>query len=255
MIKQFCVSCGIFLALSGCTGLLDWPNRPRVFLENQQDHSGITVTVVEADTSVYTAADGSYTLPPLPDGTWTLRALYPWYSTAEQTFTIVNGEPTKPIADMTLKQEIAFEVSTDKSSYAMGDIVRITLISRNISERRVTLETTSGPMQAYAVRKNGQTIEGGLRPGVLTVMVEKAFQPGDVDTTYMDWNTSRYPPPGPGAYEIYAALTTGRTYSDSDTTTYWHYFELSYLVPPDISQMLSESLFSKLVPAIITLTQ
>ncbi|MBN2008228.1 hypothetical protein JW960_02655 [candidate division KSB1 bacterium] len=66
-----------FIISWGCEEIespIKTPINPRVLLDGQNDHICVTIQIVEADTSVYSSTDGTYTLPALGDGVWTIRA-------------------------------------------------------------------------------------------------------------------------------------------------------------------------------------
>jgi len=243
----------LFLALvvSGCE-ISKMPYSPRVYLEGQEDHSWITVRVVEADTFVFTASDGSYVLPPLGDGTWTLRASYPWYSTEEQRVVIEEGAVSQPIADMTLRREIVFEVQTDRASYRLGEKVQITLISKNLTGQAITLESVSASMDCYVVLRDREVIRGQLGPGPADMVDRREFRPWGADTTRRYWNTRAHPPPGPGEYKIYACLAPDLRIVNQDTTYYGYYFYRYGRHPSlGVPATITESLFPKIASVTI----
>lgn len=244
-----------FFILSGCQNSespTEVSTIPKVLLENQQDHSCIQITIVEADTSVYTSIDGTYTLPLLNDGTWTISAQYPYYIKQEQTIEIIDGEYVQPINTMTLMQLIDFQVTMEKESYAIGEDVEFTLVSTNVTDKTTTLWSPRTSMAASAVRKDGETIAGFLTPGQAAAVDTRTFQANSADTTLLKWRTSKEPPPGPGNYEIFAVLVAKQIFVDNDTTSYGCYFVGRYSSDTTCVK-LKKSLYTKLDPTTVIL--
>lgn len=227
-----------------------YENSARVVLEGQQNHGWVRVTILEADTCVYTAIDGYFTLPPLPDGVWTLCAEYPYSVSLKTTIVIKDGKPIEPVKSMVLKQQIKFQVALAQESYKIGEDVQFTLVSANVSDQTVTLWSSSTSMNAFAARKGGVTLVGGLVNGPAAAIDTRTLQPNTADTCLFHWRMRREWPPEPGTYDIYAILVAQEIYVNSDTSKYWNYFHGS-LTTNTLDQNLKESLFTKLVPATV----
>jgi hypothetical protein len=211
-------------------------------LENMENHSGISVEMADLKVNLVTDESGKFSLmAEIADGTWTLRAVYPYFYAVEQEFTIVNGLLDSALEAMTLRQKIVFNVYVDKLTYTYGETVFITLEALNVTNDAVTLSSLSSPMDAYAVRFEDQTVVGGLFPGQGSAPQETTLAPGEVRTFEQTWTIDNYDLP-PGEYQVYAALTNSAQYPN--------YFSAE----SELAAQFNESLYSKLTPATITLT-
>ena len=228
-------------------------NNARVVLEGQQNHGWVRVTIVEADTCVFSAVDGYFTLPPLRDGVWTICAEYPYYVGQKTIVAMKDGKPIEPIETMTLKQQINFQITPAKESFQIGEDVQFTLVSTNVTDQTVTLWSSSSSMMSFAVRKDGVTLFGGLVPGHAAAIDTRTFQPNAADTCLLQWRTSKEWPPEPGTYDIFAVLVAKEVYVHSDTSEFWNYYAGS-LTADTLDQNLKESLFTKLVPATVLIS-
>ena len=212
-----------------------------VKLENVENHSAVRVELVDIQTSLLTGADGEFTLPEnLAEGEWTIRASYPYFTPDDQKFVVQNGTPSQSLDAMELPQRVRFSVHTDKENYVIGETVEIRLFSHNVTEEALTLSSPTSPISAVAVRKDGETILGGLLPGSDEVPESVVLEPGDVDQRTFYWPLDNAEL-GAGELEIYAVLTDGDNFPD--------YFTANTATV----QQFNESLFSKLDPAVITI--
>lgn len=213
----------------------------RALLENMTEHSGISVELEEIDINLITDAEGKFSLlNELADGEWTLRASYPFFSSIEQSFTVVKGIPETELDNMELTQQIVFDVLPDKLTYTYGDTVFITLEALNVTDEPITLYSLTSPMAAFAVRYEGTTVVGGLFPGQGSQAQEVTLEPGEVQQFSLTWIIDNFDLE-PGEYKIFAVLTNSGQYPD--------YFSPS----SDLAAELNESLFQKLTPATITI--
>lgn len=212
-----------------------------VQLENMANHSGVRVELVEISTSLLTDMDGTYHLPEnLAEGEWTLQASYPFFSLRTETFVMQSGAPADEIEPMKLSQRVHFYVSTDRENYGIGETVEITLDVLNMEDEAVTLSSLTSPQAAFAVRKDDVTVVGALLPGLGEESQSVTIEPGDEFQTTLSWvldNNSLEP----GEYHIYAVL--------SDNENYPNYFNPD----EDLMTQFNESLFSKLVPAVVNI--
>jgi hypothetical protein len=213
-----------------------------VQLENMEDHASVRVELEEIETSILTEDDGTFTLPEnLAEGEWTVQASYPYFSTAEQTFVIQNGTPSQSLNPMELTQIVKFNVFTDKTSYALGEAVEITLFIQNVSEdQTVTLSSPTTPQTVVAVRQENETILGGLTPGSDPIPESLELAPGDFDERSFYWPLDDAKI-GTGEFEIFALVT--------DPDNYPNYFSTD----DEMLSQFNESLFTKLIPAVITI--
>jgi len=211
-------------------------------LQNEQNHAGITVTIVEINVSLITNTEGVYSLVnQLADGDWTLRAVYPYFSAQEQSFTVINGVLENSLQTMLLPEKIAFTVTTDKTSYTYGETVFVTLEAVNVTSDPVTIDSMTSPLEAFAVRFNGQTVAGGLFPGQNSEPEQVTLEPGVPQQSQWSWTIDN-PDLAAGEYQIYGILTNSGQYPD--------YFDPN----SDLAAQFNDSLFTKFTPATITLT-
>lgn len=208
-------------------------------LENMDDHGSIRVEMMEIDLSLLTDQDGSYTLPSeIADGEWTLRASYPYFGLAERAFDVFGGVPESDLATMELTQEVVFDVVPDNTFYTHGETVTITLTVHNVAGQEITLSSSTSPMTAFAVRRDGQTVVGGLFPGQGVEPQSVTLAAGQSEDFILNWTIDN-PELEPGEYKIYALLTVSGSYPD--------YFSQN----SELAAQLNESLYSKLAPATI----
>jgi len=102
-------------------------------LENQEEHSGIGVEILEADTFVLTDETGHYELPPLPDGDYTLNFVFPYYGNERCTITVETGMTPEKIPDVELEQLLEFLIEINDTVFYEGDTIRYTCKATNIS--------------------------------------------------------------------------------------------------------------------------
>jgi hypothetical protein len=207
------------------------------FLQQQTDHSYIRVDLPVAGFSMLTDTQGAYQLPKdLSDGDWTIRAQYPYYRTEEQTFSVSKGVPENPLDSMELLQAVQFTITTNGTFFTLGSTLIMTVAAENISTRNVTLQSTTSPMAAFAVRGDGETVAGGLFPGDVPDPESVTLDPGDTKYFELRWKIDD-PNIMSGDYEVYAVLT--------DNGTHPEYFDKSETATPEFNA----SLFGKLRPA------
>jgi len=212
------------------------------YLENMSEHSAIRIEMKEIDLSLITDAEGNYSLPnEMAEGEWTLRASYPYFTAAEQSFTIINGMPESDLEPMELAQEVVFNVVPDKPFYTYGETVIITLNVHNVVDYPVTLSSQTSPMTAFAVRHEGATVVGGLFPGQGSEPQSVTIEPGEFVTFVMNWTIDN-PDLDPGEYEIYSIVANSDSHPD--------YFSFD----SELADELNKSLFAKLVPATISIS-
>ncbi|MDP8224868.1 MAG: hypothetical protein P9L99_16025 [Candidatus Lernaella stagnicola] len=212
-------------------------------LENMHNHSGISVELAEIGISLVTDEKGEFALiSELAEGEWTLFASYPFFSTAEQNFTVVKGRPENDLDPMKLDQRVIFDVRPERPYYTYGETVVITLDATNVSGEIQKLESLSSPMAAFAVRHNSETVVGGLFPGQGSEPQEVVLQPYETLSFTLSWTIDNFDLE-PGDYDIYAVLTNSAQYPD-------------YFSPDsELAAELNNSLFSKLTPATISLAE
>ena len=99
---------------------------------DKQDHSGIKIRIIENSSVVTTAADGSFTLPELSDGDWTLKAGRDFYSTLTARLRVRGGLLMEPIGELVLNPSFFLYIRTDSLRYThLSDSVGIWLVLKN----------------------------------------------------------------------------------------------------------------------------
>ncbi len=210
-------------------------------LQFQSVYDGVAVEIVELNASVITNASGNFALVnELADGKWTLRASYPYFSTNEQSFTVLNGVPETAVPTLYLTQLVLFRVATDTDVYQLGDTVSITLTAEAATIEPVTLSSPTTPLETFAVVHNGQTVVGSLLPGQVGEPKQITLSPGVPQTFNLFWTLDNANLEA-GDYDIYAIVT--------DAGDYPEYFSAD----PALAANFNATLFDKLVPATITL--
>ena len=158
----------------------------------------------------------------------------------EEKFTIVNGIPESEIETMELGQQIVFDVTPERLIYTYGETVNIVVSVRNVGSEATTISSASSPMTAFAVRRDGETVVGGLFPGAGAEPQSVTLQPGEVQTFELNWIIDN-PDLDVGDYQIYGLLCASADYPD--------YFSQESSTAAE----LNESLYTKLAPATITI--
>lgn len=74
----------------------------RVYLQGQNDHSGICIGFSGGNWADWTYSDGAYLLPPVPDGQYTLTFSFPGYDRLERPLTITDGLAHPALGETTL---------------------------------------------------------------------------------------------------------------------------------------------------------
>lgn len=195
-----------------------------VFLQNQTEYSGVRLTIVEADTAIFSASDGSYALPPLSDGQWTLKTDHPYYAEVQTTFVIRNGKPTPKAPGIFLPQEIKFEVTTDKPSYKRGEIVTIKCVAVNLTNHSVMLVSRTMSQDHVIIRRNHLIFMGSFH-GIFHAIGRQEFAAKEWKTFTRSWEI--YASLEPGLYQVFAFYTD------------------------DYDHIMDQTLFIKWIPAII----
>ncbi len=89
----------------------------KAYLEGQDDHGGICVTMGMGSRVASTIFDGSYLLPPMADGDYTLTLSFKGYEMIEKPMTIVDGLAYPPLGDTTLAA-ISLPVIVDLADFS-----------------------------------------------------------------------------------------------------------------------------------------
>jgi len=130
----------------------------RVKLENQLEHSGIMVKIVELDTFVITDSTGLFIFDNLPDGNYTLLARYPYFAPVQQNILIQDGVFQTPV-NLQLKQQLQFwiepaETTIVRQSQTNPHVFLFPGLRQyrvNVSDEPVTVNTFLEPNDFWAL--------------------------------------------------------------------------------------------------------
>jgi hypothetical protein len=109
----------------------------KAVFEDQDDHSGIKVRIVENGSIVRTGADGSFALPTLADGDWTLKVSRDFYSTRTVFIEVRGGLLVDPIGELVLRRTFFVYLRTDSLRFThKSDTVGIwlTLVNNDVAQ-------------------------------------------------------------------------------------------------------------------------
>lgn len=95
--------------------------RSIVTLQNQSEHSGIMVKLVELDTFVITDSSGSFEFPKLRDGNYTLMAKYPYFSTKLLNIIVVDSTVQTRV-NIELKQQFQFWIEPAETTISKSNM-------------------------------------------------------------------------------------------------------------------------------------
>ncbi len=107
---------------------------------DKQDHSGIKVKVQGVTPTITTGPDGSFTLPPLGNGDYTLEAGAKFYSTLTTNLQVRDSLLVDPIGQLELTRTFFIEINSDSLRYTHeSDSVVIWITLRNEDVRDLEL--------------------------------------------------------------------------------------------------------------------
>ena len=122
----------------------DEPNAEKnyIHLQNQTDHSGVLIKVIEADAIAVTDSFGFFILPNVANGEYTLQAKYPFFKIVEQKVEIADSVLQTKV-QLELEQQIQFWVEPAETTFSISEKTKFwkykayaTNISNNIYEGR-----------------------------------------------------------------------------------------------------------------------
>jgi hypothetical protein len=94
-----------------------------VTLENQREHSGIAIEIIELDTFIITGETGHYDLGFLKEGAYHLNFVFPYYKNEKQKIRITHGMLDIPIPDIELQQLLYHTIYADDSVLRLGETI------------------------------------------------------------------------------------------------------------------------------------
>lgn len=241
-------------------------NRHIVTLQNQNEHSGIMLRIVELDTFVLTDSCGHFEFPKLPDGNYTFEARYPYFDSKQMNILITENMIQSEV-QIELKQLFQFwiepaEISISKSNIGDPDFFSVAGLRQyrvNITESTLTVRSGLDPLDYWAFYPEGfdwpyipnpDSLQdfcyanyGWMGRNDLFHDIDLIFQPND--TTWVS-----VPQPSimlkdcfyQGAYKFYSSVT--------DTYNYPEYFHPAFvrnLRSPNhgLYDQMNRSLFKK----------
>lgn len=252
----------------------------RVKLENQVDHAAVMISWFRDDNKAdYVPTDslGYYVLPIFADGEWIVKAEYPYYAWQSDTIVVTNGKPQRMLKTLFLTQQLAFEVILDRIEYSINDTLWIQFKATNLTDETLLIRSLTQPIHevGYAITENDEPliIESSTFPegfvwgytfqsAGLPALDERILQPGETilepyrdsihDLMYIDLK----------ALYDFGVIQKGKTYQIfagyiGDRTYPWQYFtslNLHIIAPVKHLELFNYSLYKKLTPVSITLT-
>jgi len=94
-----------------------------IHLQNQTDHSGVLIKLIEADAIAVTDSFGFFILPKVANGEYTLQARYPFFEIVEQKVKIADSMLVTKI-QLELEQQIQFWVEPAETTLSVADKTR-----------------------------------------------------------------------------------------------------------------------------------
>ncbi|NOX66486.1 MAG: carboxypeptidase-like regulatory domain-containing protein [Chlorobi bacterium] len=126
--RYFVVVCLSILFLWGCEKptspgekVLDEENY--IHLQNQTNHSGVLVKILETSAMAITDSLGYFTLPKVIDGEYTLQAKYPFFKIVEQSV-VISDSVLQTKIELELEQQLQFWVEPAETTLTMADKTR-----------------------------------------------------------------------------------------------------------------------------------
>jgi|GEM_PF-4154748 len=252
-------------------------------LENQSEHSGILVQLVELDSIEFTDSIGYFNFGQIPDGSWTLKAKYPYFSSVRVSIT-VNNSVIQDTIDIFMRQKLQFwgepvdtSISMDQGNSSVFTFKLQTKLV-NITDSRVTLRGALGPRRFFAISPKTLDWPYVSNPDNIAEFCYESFEwfgsNDAIDLFQFDFeprDTISFPARSfggwflkscfnPGAYFIYSAPSDEWNYPEYFDPAYFWDREKDIFPPPEAwekSKQLNKTLLLKrelFQPATINLT-
>jgi hypothetical protein len=237
-----------------------------VTLQNQSEHSGIMVKLVELDTFVITDSSGNFEFPKLRDGNYTLMAKYPYFSTKLLNIIVVDSTVQTKV-QIELKQQFQFwiepsETTMSKSNMNNSNFFLISGLKQyrvNITDSALNVRSELDPLNYYAFYPEGFNWPFIPNPDSLPdfcfinygwIGSNDAFH--DINLSFQPDDTSWVPIPQgilskncfyQGSYKFFSSVT--------DTYHYPEYFNPAYVrnqknPNQELYDQMNRSLYKKL---------
>ncbi len=216
-------------------------------LQNQIEHSGIAVEIIEADTFIFTDSTGYYDLGFLDDGEYTLNFVFPYYKNEKQKIRITHGMLDVSIPDIELQQILYHTIYADDSVLRVGDIIHYGAKVTNKSKIPFILlwGTTPNWMRVFYDDSAGLV---SCSDGFFHMEVRDTLFPGESDSLTLTlriggelwiFGDSTYK----GIISVTMGILTEKIFNELDTTLYIYFprrTDCSYL------HTMSEYVYKKL---------
>lgn len=119
--------------------------KTRITLQNQDDHLGILVNIVELNALTMTDSSGAFSFKNLPDGQYTLIAKYPYFASTQDSVEVKNDAFQNPV-DIELKQLLQFWIEPPETTVSYSNpSLRFRLFIVNLADTIVQVGGYNGP--------------------------------------------------------------------------------------------------------------
>lgn len=210
----------------------------KITLQNQSDHFGILVKLIELDTLTITDSTGMFSFENLADGEYTLTAGYPYFSPVQDSIKVVGGTIQTPV-NIELQQQLQFWIEPPETTISLSNssLFFFRQFAVNITDTIVNVGGYSGPPDFKAYNPQGfnwpfipnpdSTINfcqfryGTFRRGYTTDAPQFTFMPGDtiIGGISSRFNTDCFLT---GTYLFFSAVT--------DLSRYPEYFDPDFFL-------------------------
>jgi len=160
LLSRFLLMLVTVVLLTGCQEEATKPNEtPRMFvrLENQTEHSGIMVKILELNIWTITDSQGYFQFDTLQNGNYTFQARYPYFKTEKFSIMVNNGE-IQPFINLHLKQLLQFWIEPAETTiFIYNDSCSNVLLNgfkqfrTNNSDVAIKLSNSSSPIESWAI--------------------------------------------------------------------------------------------------------
>jgi len=163
------------LIISGCDEGRSFSPRPglsgTVSLQNQSEHSGVLVRIVDLDSVAVTDSSGAFAFSDVSDGRWQVEASYPYFETDAFVIEVLDGLQRNS-ANSSLRQLLRFWVELPDTLVSFCKCERsfellIDCFVENLTSGEVTVACGSTPLRDFAVaQESGEYFAEHAAPSV-----------------------------------------------------------------------------------------
>jgi len=238
---------GVFVFI-GCDKEETYYPEGYAILQNQIEHSGIAIEIIELDTFIITGETGHYDLGFLKEGEYSLNFVFPYYKNEKQKIRITHGRLDIPIPDIELQQLLYYSIYVDDSVLRPGDTIHYLVEVTNQSEIPVPIWWYHIPPWKTVCYDDSGLV--GFTFACIWIDVRDTLFPWETDTLrggtffiggerLIDWMV--VDPHYKGIVAVTRGILTEKIFSELDST--WVvYFPLYY----NIRRTISEYVYKKL---------